>query len=66
MTHGGTGSALVADQGRTIFFYVVVFVQFLFLAVTPMIGAFLRPSSSGERCCVVGAVGAGVLVLLTL
>ncbi|MFJ6833240.1 dolichyl-phosphate-mannose--protein mannosyltransferase [Streptomyces sp. NPDC091209] len=52
-------------QERTIFFfYAVVFVPFLCLAVTMMIGAILGPPGSGERRRVVGAVGAGVLVLL--
>ncbi|WP_406372515.1 phospholipid carrier-dependent glycosyltransferase [Streptomyces sp. NBC_00647] len=52
-------------QERTIFFfYAVVFVPFLCLAVTMMIGAILGPPGSGERRRVVGAAGAGVLVLL--
>ncbi|MET9407021.1 phospholipid carrier-dependent glycosyltransferase [Streptomyces sp. NPDC002935] len=52
-------------QERTIFFfYAVVFVPFLCLAVAMMIGAILGPPGSGERRRVVGAVGAGVLVLL--
>ncbi|KAB1977344.1 dolichyl-phosphate-mannose--protein mannosyltransferase [Streptomyces triticiradicis] len=54
-------------QERTIFlFYAVVFVPFLCLAVTMMIGAILGPPGSGERRRVVGAAGAGVLVLLIL
>jgi dolichyl-phosphate-mannose--protein O-mannosyl transferase len=52
-------------QERTIFFfYAVVFVPFLCLAVTMMIGAILGPPGSGERRRVIGAAGAGVLVLL--
>ncbi|MEU9982031.1 phospholipid carrier-dependent glycosyltransferase [Streptomyces sp. NPDC050856] len=55
-------------QERTIFlFYAVVFVPFLCLAVTMMIGAMLGPSGpheATERRRTVGAVGAGVLVLL--
>ncbi|MEU6277611.1 phospholipid carrier-dependent glycosyltransferase [Streptomyces populi] len=54
-------------QERTIFlFYAVVFVPFLCLAVAMMIGAILGPPGSGERRRVVGAAGAGVLVLLIL
>ncbi|MGP4002584.1 dolichyl-phosphate-mannose--protein mannosyltransferase [Streptomyces sp. 8N706] len=52
-------------QERTIFlFYAVVFVPFLCLAVAMMIGAFLGPPGSSERRRALGAVGAGVLVLL--
>ncbi|MFD0022244.1 dolichyl-phosphate-mannose--protein mannosyltransferase [Streptomyces sp. NPDC058382] len=67
-------------QERTIFlFYAVVFVPFLCLAVTMMIGAMLGPAAgtgtrneldlpsndpSGERRRTLGAVAAGVLVLL--
>ncbi|MGH4029796.1 dolichyl-phosphate-mannose--protein mannosyltransferase [Actinomycetota bacterium Odt1-20B] len=54
-------------QERTIFyFYAVVFVPFLCLAVAMMIGAILGPPGSNERRRVVGAAGAGVLVLLIL
>ncbi|WP_339129856.1 phospholipid carrier-dependent glycosyltransferase [Streptomyces sp. f51] len=54
-------------QKRTIFFfYAVVFVPFLCLGVTMMIGAILGPPGAGERRRVVGAAGAGVLVLLIL
>ncbi|WP_328451566.1 phospholipid carrier-dependent glycosyltransferase [Streptomyces sp. NBC_00386] len=54
-------------QERTIFlFYAVVFVPFLCLAVTMMIGAILGPPGAGERRRVIGAAGAGVLVLLIL
>ncbi|GHG77580.1 dolichyl-phosphate-mannose--protein mannosyltransferase [Streptomyces griseocarneus] len=52
-------------QERTIFvFYAVVFVPFLCLAVAMMIGAMLGPAGASERRRVVGAVGAGTLVLL--
>ncbi|WP_327297135.1 dolichyl-phosphate-mannose--protein mannosyltransferase [Streptomyces sp. NBC_01197] len=52
-------------QQRTIFFfYAVVFVPFLCLAVAMMIGAILGPPGSSERRRAVGAIGAGVLVLL--
>ncbi|MFJ2092154.1 dolichyl-phosphate-mannose--protein mannosyltransferase [Streptomyces sp. NPDC087901] len=67
-------------QERTIFlFYAVVFVPFLCLAVAMMIGAMLGPAAgtgakhelgltksdpSGERHRTLGAVAAGVLVLL--
>ncbi|MFI1965637.1 dolichyl-phosphate-mannose--protein mannosyltransferase [Streptomyces pathocidini] len=52
-------------QERTIFlFYAVVFAPFLCLALAMMIGAILGPPGSSERRRAVGAVGAGVLVLL--
>ncbi|MFF3911193.1 dolichyl-phosphate-mannose--protein mannosyltransferase [Streptomyces sp. NPDC001848] len=52
-------------QERTIFyFYAVVFVPFLCLAVAMMIGALLGPPGSDERRRIAGAAGAGVLVLL--
>nr|WP_237531405.1 phospholipid carrier-dependent glycosyltransferase [Streptomyces sp. SID3212] len=52
-------------QERTIFlFYAVIFVPFLCLAVAMMIGAMAGPAGSDERRRTVGAVGAGVLVLL--
>ena len=67
-------------QERTIFlFYAVVFVPFLCLAVTMMIGALLGPAAgtgtrhrlgmdtgdpAGERRRTLGAIAAGVLVLL--
>lgn len=52
-------------QERTIFFfYAVVFVPFLCLGVAMMIGALIGPPGSSERRRVVGATGAGVLVLL--
>ncbi len=52
-------------QERTIFvFYAVVFVPFLCLALAMMIGAILGPPGSTERRRVLGAIGAGTLVLL--
>ncbi|MGW2555926.1 dolichyl-phosphate-mannose--protein mannosyltransferase [Streptomyces sp. NPDC001635] len=52
-------------QERTIFyFYAVVFVPFLCLAVAMMIGAIIGPPGSDERRRLVGAAGAGILVLL--
>ncbi|MFE7775677.1 dolichyl-phosphate-mannose--protein mannosyltransferase [Streptomyces sp. NPDC057445] len=54
-------------QERTIFlFYAVVFVPFLCLAVAMMIGAIVGPPGSDERRRTIGAVGAGVLVLLII
>ncbi|MET9804377.1 phospholipid carrier-dependent glycosyltransferase [Streptomyces sp. NPDC006368] len=57
-------------QERTIFlFYAVVFVPFLCLAVAMMLGAVLGPPGargSAERRRTIGAVGAGVLVLLII
>ncbi|MFJ3925520.1 dolichyl-phosphate-mannose--protein mannosyltransferase [Streptomyces sp. NPDC090022] len=52
-------------QERTIFyFYAVVFVPYLCLAVAMMIGAMLGPAGSSERRRAIGAIGTGVLVLL--
>ncbi|WP_189145501.1 dolichyl-phosphate-mannose--protein mannosyltransferase [Streptomyces lacrimifluminis] len=52
-------------QERTIFFfYAIVFLPFLCLAVAMMIGAIVGPPGSNERRRVAGAAGAGVLVLL--
>ncbi|MGW1158357.1 dolichyl-phosphate-mannose--protein mannosyltransferase [Streptomyces sp. NPDC002513] len=52
-------------QERTIFFfYAVVFLPFLCLAVAMMTGALLGPPGANERRRVLGAAGAGVLVLL--
>lgn len=52
-------------QERTIFFfYAVVFVPYLCLAVAMMIGALLGPAGSSERRRALGSVAAGVLVLL--
>ncbi|WP_030413423.1 dolichyl-phosphate-mannose--protein mannosyltransferase [Streptomyces sp. NRRL S-1448] len=54
-------------QERTIFlFYAVVFVPFLCLALAMMIGAILGPPGASERRRTIGAVGAGVLVLLII
>ncbi|MFD8419888.1 dolichyl-phosphate-mannose--protein mannosyltransferase [Streptomyces sp. NPDC059466] len=52
-------------QERTIFFfYAVIFLPFLCLALAMMIGAILGPPGATERRRVVGAASAGVLVLL--
>jgi dolichyl-phosphate-mannose--protein O-mannosyl transferase len=52
-------------QDRTIFsFYAVVLVPYLCLAVTMMLGALLGPPGADDRRRIVGAVAAGVLVLL--
>ncbi|WP_031481507.1 dolichyl-phosphate-mannose--protein mannosyltransferase [Streptomyces bicolor] len=52
-------------QERTIFFfYAVVFLPFLCLAVTMLLGAIIGPPGSSDTRRVVGAAGAGVLVLL--
>ncbi|MFF7984682.1 dolichyl-phosphate-mannose--protein mannosyltransferase [Streptomyces sp. NPDC007901] len=52
-------------QERTIFlFYAVVFVPFLCLAVAMMIGAIIGPPGSSDTRRLIGASGAGVLVLL--
>ncbi|APY87846.1 phospholipid carrier-dependent glycosyltransferase [Streptomyces alfalfae] len=52
-------------QERTIFFfYAVVFVPFLCLALAMLIGAVLGPPGSTERRRLVGAAASGVLVLL--
>ncbi|MES5819858.1 phospholipid carrier-dependent glycosyltransferase [Streptomyces sp. RG80] len=52
-------------QDRTIFsFYAVVFVPYLCLAVTMMIGALAGPPGATEIRRVRGSVAAGVLVLL--
>ncbi|MEU9978622.1 phospholipid carrier-dependent glycosyltransferase [Streptomyces sp. NPDC051014] len=52
-------------QERTIFlFYAVVFVPFLCLAVAMMIGAIIGPPGSSDTRRLVGASGAGILVLL--
>ncbi|MFJ9853416.1 dolichyl-phosphate-mannose--protein mannosyltransferase [Streptomyces sp. NPDC101150] len=54
-------------QERTIFlFYAVVFVPFLCLALAMMIGAIIGPPGASERRHTIGAVGAGVLVLLII
>jgi dolichyl-phosphate-mannose--protein O-mannosyl transferase len=52
-------------QERTIFyFYAVVFVPFLCLAVAMLVGALVGPPRSSDGRRVAGATGAGVLVLL--
>ncbi|WP_052849631.1 dolichyl-phosphate-mannose--protein mannosyltransferase [Streptomyces avicenniae] len=52
-------------QERTIFyFYAVVLVPFLCLAVALLLGALLGPPGSTERRRVAGIVAAGVIVLL--
>ncbi|MHC3470676.1 dolichyl-phosphate-mannose--protein mannosyltransferase [Streptomyces sp. 7R007] len=52
-------------QERTIFFfYAVVFVPFLCLAVAMLLGAIIGPPGSTDTRRVAGATGAGVLVLL--
>ncbi|WP_435862354.1 dolichyl-phosphate-mannose--protein mannosyltransferase [Streptomyces phaeochromogenes] len=52
-------------QDRTTFsFYAVVFVPYLCLAVAMLVGAMLGPPGSSERRRAVGAMSAGVLVLL--
>ncbi|WP_443043499.1 dolichyl-phosphate-mannose--protein mannosyltransferase [Streptomyces sp. NBC_00358] len=52
-------------QDRTIFsFYAVVFVPYLCLAVTMMLGALLGPAGATQGRRIRGAVAAGVLVLL--
>ncbi|MFJ7155954.1 dolichyl-phosphate-mannose--protein mannosyltransferase [Streptomyces sp. NPDC101118] len=54
-------------QERTIFyFYAVVFVPYLCLAVAMLAGALLGPPGATERRRTVGAVATGVLVLLIL
>ncbi|ARF55714.1 dolichyl-phosphate-mannose--protein mannosyltransferase [Streptomyces gilvosporeus] len=54
-------------QERTIFlFYAVVFVPFLCLALAMMVGAIIGPPGASERRQTIGAVGAGVLVLLII
>ncbi|MFJ5035559.1 dolichyl-phosphate-mannose--protein mannosyltransferase [Streptomyces sp. NPDC088560] len=52
-------------QDRTIFsFYAVVFVPYLCLAVSMMVGALLGPPGATDKRRAGGAVAAGVLVLL--
>ncbi|KUO18898.1 dolichyl-phosphate-mannose--protein mannosyltransferase [Streptomyces dysideae] len=52
-------------QERTIFFfYAVVFLPFLCLAVAMLLGAIVGPPGSNDTRRVAGATGAGVLVLL--
>ncbi|MFJ2904339.1 dolichyl-phosphate-mannose--protein mannosyltransferase [Streptomyces sp. NPDC091279] len=52
-------------QERTIFFfYAVVFLPFLCLAVAMLLGALIGPPGASDTRRVAGATGAGVLVLL--
>ncbi|MDT0412598.1 MULTISPECIES: dolichyl-phosphate-mannose--protein mannosyltransferase [Streptomyces] len=52
-------------QERTIFyFYAVVFVPFLCLALTMLAGALLGPAGASERRRTIGATATGVLFLL--
>ncbi|MET7681879.1 phospholipid carrier-dependent glycosyltransferase [Streptomyces sp. NPDC005423] len=52
-------------QERTIFFfYAVVFLPFLCLAVAMLVGAVIGPPDSSDTRRLAGAVGAGVLMLL--
>ncbi|MER6526727.1 phospholipid carrier-dependent glycosyltransferase [Streptomyces sp. NPDC001508] len=52
-------------QERTIFFfYAIVFVPFLCLAVAMLVGAIVGPPGATDTRRVIGASGAGVLVLL--
>lgn len=52
-------------QERTIFFfYSIVFLPFLCLAVAMLLGALVGPPRSGDNRRVAGATAAGVLVLL--
>lgn len=52
-------------QDRTIFFfYTIVFVPFLCLAVAMLLGAIIGPPGSSDTRRVAGATGAGILVLL--
>ena len=54
-------------QQRTIFFfYAVVFVPFPVLAVAMMVGAILGPPGSTSAAGALGAISAGVLVLLII
>ncbi len=65
LRHRGRLSAWFLYQERTIFFfYAIVFVPFLCLAVAMLIGAIIGPPGSGDTRRVVGATSAGVLVLL--
>ena len=54
-------------QGRTIFtFYSVAFVPFLCLVLALMLGSILGPADATHRRRMLGAVGAGSIVLLAL
>ncbi|MGW4647020.1 dolichyl-phosphate-mannose--protein mannosyltransferase [Kitasatospora sp. NPDC004289] len=54
-------------QERTIFlFYAVVFVPFLVLAVTMMLGALIGPATASRDRRLIGGTAAGVIVLLVM
>lgn len=54
-------------QERTIFFfYAIVFLPFLCLALAMLLGAIIGPPRSSDTRRVAGATGAGVLVLLII
>ncbi|CAM5420235.1 Dolichyl-phosphate-mannose--protein mannosyltransferase OS=Kitasatospora aureofaciens OX=1894 GN=GCM10010502_39860 PE=3 SV=1 [Kitasatospora aureofaciens] len=54
-------------QQRTIFlFYAVVFVPFLVLAVTMLIGALIGPAGASRDRRIIGSATAGLLVLLIM
>ncbi|MFD7580000.1 dolichyl-phosphate-mannose--protein mannosyltransferase [Kitasatospora sp. NPDC059817] len=54
-----------AYQQRTIFlFYAVVFVPFLVLAVTMLVGALIGPPGASRDRRIIGSAAAGLLVLL--
>ncbi|MBD0674509.1 phospholipid carrier-dependent glycosyltransferase [Streptomyces sp. CBMA156] len=54
-----------AYQQRTIFlFYAVVFVPFLVLAVTMLIGALIGPAGASRDRRIIGSTAAGLLILL--
>ncbi|GAA3004094.1 dolichyl-phosphate-mannose--protein mannosyltransferase [Kitasatospora sp. NPDC127116] len=56
-----------AYQQRTIFlFYAVVFVPFLVLAVTMLIGALIGPPGASRDRRIIGSAAAGLLILLIL
>ncbi|MFJ8044483.1 dolichyl-phosphate-mannose--protein mannosyltransferase [Kitasatospora sp. NPDC096147] len=54
-------------QERTIFlFYAVVFVPYLVLAVTMMLGALIGPATASRDRRLIGGTAAGVIVLLVM
>ncbi|MFJ9522579.1 dolichyl-phosphate-mannose--protein mannosyltransferase [Kitasatospora sp. NPDC101801] len=54
-------------QERTIFlFYAVIFVPFLVLAVTMMLGALIGPATASRDRRVIGGTAAGLLVLMVM
>ncbi|MFJ9609208.1 dolichyl-phosphate-mannose--protein mannosyltransferase [Kitasatospora sp. NPDC101176] len=56
-----------AYQQRTIFlFYAVVFVPFLVLAVTMLVGALIGPAGASRDRRIIGSTAAGLLVLLIM